>query len=190
MHSLAAPVSLLASLLFAAACSAFYGCAAEPPAPPTPATTIIITRHAEKAAGSPDPDLSPAGRERAQALATRLASYQVTTTLTTLTRRAIQTAEPTIAARRIPDARVLRVPPATSAAALAEIIRARPAGECILVVSHSNVIPELLKALGVPGTFTMSESDYGRVFIVRLSGDRPTLERDKLLDASQVPENR
>lgn len=170
---------------------ALAGCAAPAPAEPVPPpVTIIITRHAEKAPGSPDPDLSPAGRARAAALARALAPYRPTSTLTTLTRRAIQTAEPTVAAYSIPADRTLAVSPTTTAVALAAILRARPFGDRILVVSHSNVIPELLHALGIPGAFTMGESDYGRVFVVRLSEGRATLDRDGPIEAMAAPSDR
>ena len=167
------------------------GCAAPQPAEPIPPpVTIIITRHAEKAPGSPDPDLSPAGRARAAALARALAPYRPTSTLTTLTRRAIQTAEPTLAAYSIPAERSLTVPPTTTAVALAAILRARPFNDRILVVSHSNVIPELLHVLGIPGVFSMTEADYGRVFVVRLSDGRATLERDGPIEELGAPIDR
>lgn len=182
-------IALAAALAFALGACA--GPKPATPAEPAPsAVTIILTRHAEKAPGSPDPDLSPAGRERAAALARALAPSPPTSTLTTLTRRAIQTAEPAVAAFAIPAERTLTVPPTTTAVALAAILRARPAGDRILVVSHSNIIPDLLRTLGVPGDFTMGEADYGRVFIVRLSQGRSTLECDKLLENFEPDQKR
>src|SRR5437868_13626491 len=57
---------------------------------------IVIVRHAEKAANDPkDPDLSPAGRARAEMLARILLNAEITAIFATEFKRTQETAEPT-----------------------------------------------------------------------------------------------
>ena len=57
---------------------------------------VVIVRHAEKAANDPkDPDLSEAGRERAQTLARILKDGHITAIFTTEFKRTQETAAPT-----------------------------------------------------------------------------------------------
>ena len=58
------------------------------------AGTIILARHAEKAAPSGDPELTPEGRRRAEALAQVVADVRLTAILTTQFRRTGLTAAP------------------------------------------------------------------------------------------------
>ena len=56
---------------------ALAGCAATTPrTADTAAVTFIVVRHAEKVDASRDPDLSPAGHARAQALAAAMKSFK------------------------------------------------------------------------------------------------------------------
>ncbi len=58
------------------------------------ATTIILARHAEKAAPSGDPELTPEGMRRAEALAQVVADVRLSAILTTHFRRTRLTAAP------------------------------------------------------------------------------------------------
>src|SRR5690349_10813501 len=79
---------LAAILLAAAGCSSVE-------------TTVLIVRHAEKGTGS-DPDLTPEGRKRAQALVEAARRRGVAAVYHTQYKRSLQTAEPTAAALGIP----------------------------------------------------------------------------------------
>ncbi len=96
--------------------------------------TVILTRHAEKAATPPkDPPLSEAGKKRAAALASMLADSGVDVIYTTEFQRTQQTAA-VLAERVHVKPTVL---PAKDADALVKAIRARQSG-VVVVVGHSN----------------------------------------------------
>ena len=128
---------------------------------------VIVVRHAEKAAEpKDDPALSPAGEQRAQQLATALADAQVSAILTTQYRRTQLTAAPTakrfgitptvITARReAPDAHVPEV--------LAAI---RALSGVVLVVGHSNTVPEIVAGLSHTAPKAMCEGCYSDFFVV------------------------
>jgi broad specificity phosphatase PhoE len=142
-----------------------------------PAQTIVIVRHAERAddgAQAPmmgkDPDLSAAGRARAAALASVLKDAHISAIYVSEYRRTRQTAEPL--------ARAIDVKPNVIAAkdvpALVEALRTAQGN--VLVVGHSDTIPEIIEALGVKGPSKIGESDYDSLFIVT-AAPRPTLLR-------------
>jgi probable phosphoglycerate mutase len=132
---------------------------------------VVIVRHAEKAAnGGDDPDLSPAGKARAEALARMLKDARITAIFCTEFKRTRQTTEPT--AKLIGVAPT--VIPAKDIAALVEKLR-HLSGNA-LVVAHSNTIPKVFKALGIDGAIQIPDSDYRELLIVTL-GDKPQLLR-------------
>ena len=148
-------------------------CASAPDAPATPATdasmTFVIARHAEKVAdGSKDPPLTEAGHARAQALAQRLSSVPVIAVYTTPFQRTRQTATPTAQEHGLPlieyDAKL----PATDFAAQ---LKQRHAGQTVLVVGHSNTVPDIAAALCSCEVAPMSEAEYDRLMTVRVDGD-------------------
>ncbi len=113
-------------------------------------TTLFLVRHAETAGpttGGQDPDLSDAGRARADRLAAALKDVGIGAVFATEYRRTQQTAAPVA---RLAGLEVTVVPAAEPAAALAARLQALPAGKNALVVGHSNTLPEIAKALGVP----------------------------------------
>ncbi len=138
-----------ASLLFAALVAA-----------PTH-TTVILVRHAEKAAApKDDPVLSDAGMARARALAVALRDAGVQAILTTHFQRTRMTAQP------LADA--LGVKPEIADENVAEAIRQRHAGQVVLVVGHSNTVPEIIKALGARAPPAICDEEYDRLFVVTL----------------------
>lgn len=118
--------------------------------------TIYVVRHAEKAEGwpqQPEADsfwpLSPAGERRAQALATRLGEAGIGAVYTSATTRAIATALPLVNAREIPltidDASIHR----EDMGRFFDRLRQQHASaRALLVVGHSNTVPQLLATLG------------------------------------------
>jgi broad specificity phosphatase PhoE len=134
--------------------------------------TIFIVRHAEKAdaAQSKDPDLSEAGRARAQSLAGVLKDAGITSVYATEYKRTQQTAEPFA---RLAHVDVTIIPAAETQALIAKL---RDTKSNTLVVAHSNTIPELVKALGVTAPVAISEADYDDLFVV-VNGTSPQLLR-------------
>jgi len=85
------------------------------------APVIFIVRHAEKASsGGNDPDLSPQGQKRADAVAHILKDSQITSVFVTEFKRTQQTAAPTAKAVQVTPT----VVPAIGIAALADKLRA------------------------------------------------------------------
>jgi phosphohistidine phosphatase SixA len=156
--------------------------------------TIFVVRHAERADGGQagpgprsaqreggaaamvtpqtDPPLSAAGHERAARLAAMLRSADIKQVWTTEFLRTKQTAAPTAEALK------LQIGPVAARDVDGLILRVTAAKANVLVVGHSNTVPDILKRLGVKDTITIADPEYDNLFIVvrPLAGD-PTLIR-------------
>lgn len=143
---------------------------------------IFVVRHAERAdaAGAQpqagmmanDPPLSAAGQERARKLAALLASAEIKHIFTTEYQRTRQTAAPL--------AEKAGVEAIASSARDASVLfeQLHKAAGNVLVVGHSNTVPELLKRLGVTTAISIGESEYDNLFVVvRATSGEPTLIR-------------
>jgi broad specificity phosphatase PhoE len=132
--------------------------------------TIFIVRHAEKADATKDPDLSDAGRARAEALAKILRDTNITAIYATEFKRTQQTAAPVMKALGL----ALTTLPAENSAALTAKLRASNSNS--LVVGHGNTIPNLIKELGISEPINIAENDYDNLFLVLLA-EKPQLIR-------------
>ena len=144
--------SLLLALLLAPVAATAADCA--------PAVLHLV-RHAEKAEtpGDKDPLLSAAGERRAQALVAWAEGRPIDAVYATHLRRTQATAAPLAAARDLD----LRVLPAGDTARLLARLRSAHCGGQVLVVGHSNTVPELAQAFGA-APFEIGEGEYGRVY--------------------------
>ena len=136
----------------------------------TAQSTIFIVRHAEKADATKDPDLSEAGRVRAEALAKMLQDANITAIYATEFKRTQQTAAPLAKALGIT---VTTLPAENSAALIAKL---RSSNGNALVVGHGNTIADLIKALGISEPINIAENDYDNLFGVVLV-EKPQLIR-------------
>jgi len=126
-------------------------------------TTVLLVRHAdiELPPHSDDPPLSSAGRERAETLAHVVGAARVTTVFTSSRLRTKQTAEPLVARIGVPPR---ETPPP---AAFAQQVRSGIFGEMIMVVGHSNTVPQMMDALGVPPPLPeIGEREFDNLFVV------------------------
>lgn len=136
---------------------------------------VVLVRHAEKAdAPRADPPLTEAGRARAEALAAVTTSAGIGAVIVTPYARTRETAAPVARARgltpvEIPVGRSV----ATHVAAVAEAVRARPPGEAVLVVGHSNTIPAIVTALGGPPLPDLCDNQYALVYVLSVSAEGP-----------------
>ena len=154
-------ISIVFALLVAVLCAAPV--AAQP--------TIFLVRHAERADGAPgantkmapDPDLSDAGRARAESLATALKDANITAIYATEFKRTQQTAAP------LAKALGLTVTIVTSKSEPEVIDHLKKSKGNVLVVGHSNTVPEIIKALGVTTPVTIGDNDFDNMFLVTLS---------------------
>ncbi len=142
-------------------------------ASPQPATVILV-RHAEKAAApADDPALSAAGSQRARDLAAALADAGVDAIVTTQFLRTRATAAPLAhAIGREPIVVAAGADVHAHAEAVAAAVRARPAGETVLVVGHSNTIPAIIEALGGPRFADLCDQQYSSLFVLELPASR------------------
>jgi len=136
---------------------------------PAPAfsQSVILVRHAERAGGmSADVGISEAGRCRAEVLAKMLADAGVTRIYATEVARTQETAEPL--AKEI-NIRSEVIPSNNIDGLVAKLRTAAPDGVA-LVVGHANTLPEIVKRLGGGTVPPIGDGEYGRMFIVTLSG--------------------
>jgi len=132
---------------------------------------VVIVRHAEKAAdGGTDPDLSSAGRTRADALARILKDSGITGIFTSEFKRTQETAAPTATSAHLTPTVVAAKDTAALVAKLHQL------NGNALVVGHGDTIPNLVKALGINVPVNIPDADYSEFFIVTL-GDKPQLFR-------------
>ena len=132
---------------------------------------VVIVRHAEKAAnGGKDPDLSSAGRARADALARILKDSGITAIFTSEFKRTQETAAPTATSIGV----TATVIPAKDTAAL--VAKLHQLNGNALVVGHGDTIPNIIKALGIDSPINIPDEDYSEFLIVTV-GDKPHLFR-------------
>jgi broad specificity phosphatase PhoE len=140
---------------------------------------VVVVRHAEKAASDgKDPDLSPTGRARAEALARILKDSGITTIFTTEFKRTEETAAPTATSAHVTPTVVAAKDTAGLIAKLHQL------NGNALVVAHGNTIPDIVKALGIDMAIQIPEDDYTELLIVTL-GNKPQLFRLHYPDSEQ-----
>jgi phosphohistidine phosphatase SixA len=137
--------------------------AAEPP------RTVILVRHAERAAGmAPDVGISEAGECRARVLADMLADAGLKHIYTSEVARTQQTAEPL--------AKKLGLRPEVIGAkdydTLLPKLRSGVAGGAVLVVGHSNTVPEIIARLGGGSVPEIPDDEFSRLFVVTITGKK------------------
>jgi broad specificity phosphatase PhoE len=132
---------------------------------------VVIVRHGEKAAnGGSDPDLSSAGRARADALSRILKDSGIVAIFTTEFKRTQETAAPTATSTHVTPTVVAAKDTASLVAKLHQV-----SGNA-LVVGHGDTIPNIIKALGISVPINIPDADYSELLIVTL-GDKPQLFR-------------
>ena len=123
-------------------------------APAVALDNVYLVRHAEKVDFWPDEidsfrPLSAAGVARADALAKRLEGAEITVIYASRTTRALATAMPLAQAAHIPVvADDASTKPGEMSGFLTRLREKHAADRAVLVVGHSNTIPELLVRLG------------------------------------------
>ncbi len=141
------------------------------------ATTVVLVRHAEKAATpAQDPLLNEAGQQRAQRLADALKFASIGAIVVTPYARTRQTAAP-LAQRNGLQAQAVDAAGDTAAhaRAVAAAVIAH-AGVNTLVVGHSNTLPAIIEALGGPIVAPIGDDEFDHLFtLVLQAGVKPTL---------------
>lgn len=128
-------------------------------------STIFLLRHAEKAAsGGTDPNLSVAGQKRAKRLAHVLKDAGISKIFVTEFKRTQQTAAPLATTLNLTP----NIIPAQNSPLL--ITRLRASSGNVLVVGHSNTIPQVIAGLGITTPIQIGENDYDNLFVLLRRG--------------------
>jgi broad specificity phosphatase PhoE len=137
---------------------------------------IFVVRHAEQVQSVDDPPLTPAGEARARALAEFLRDANITSVYSSQALRTQQTARP---AAELMGLELRRVPREDTPALVSRIRREAPTGR-VLIVAHSETVPQILQALGVSEPVELERTDYDNIFVVVNAGASPIFLRQRL----------
>ena len=141
------------------------GCATVDDAPPQAAPAYYVMRHLQKAEGGSDPALSTEGTANAQRLAAWFEGKAKPQAIyVSTTRRARETAMPLAAKLGLTPK---EYNPADTAALVA---RVRADAGSVLVVGHSNTVPDIVAGLGGTRPAPLGEMDFGTVWMVARDG--------------------
>jgi broad specificity phosphatase PhoE len=141
-------------------------------------TTIVLVRHAEKELGSiDDPPLAPDGELRAERLAQMFGKISGVGRLDAIyvsdTRRAQQTAAPLAARMRLEPI----VLPGSDTDTVAKHALRDHRGSVVLVVGHSNTIPQIVKRLSRIEIPAIADDEFDDIYVVSV----PTVGQARLL---------
>ena len=137
----------------------------------TTPTTIVLVRHAEKGGepGDRDPELNDAGRRRAAALARVLGDANISTIYSTPFLRTRNTAAP-LARRLGIEVTITPITP-EFIEDMAATLRSEHSGETVVVVGHSNTVPQTINALGAGPMENLADDEYDWLFVVTLAAN-------------------
>ena len=121
-------------------------------------TMIYLVRHGEKALEGKDPDLTAQGRQRAQNIAAMLGKAGVAHIFSTPTNRTRQTAQPLAQQNGL---QVQLYDPKTPQALVAKV---KTLNGPVLVVGHSNTLPELVRLFGGQPGADVADNEYDRLY--------------------------
>jgi broad specificity phosphatase PhoE len=133
-------------------------------------TTMIFIRHADKSATpADDPSLSDAGRRRVAELTRQLVDADVVAGIdaiyATPYRRSQETVRPLADTLDLP----INTYDANDTEDILETILRRHKGKIILVVGHSNTLPELIANLGASKKVPpIAEDEYDNIYVISI----------------------
>ena len=138
-------------------------------------STVILVRHAEKAARpADDPPLTNDGERRARDLVAALADARVSMVISTQFQRSQATAKPVAdAAHQTAVVVPATADPKAHATAVAEKVRSAPAGGTVVIVGHSNTVPLIIEALGGPKMQDLCDAEYANLFVLEMAASGP-----------------
>lgn len=132
---------------------------------PASAQTYVV-RHLNTPAGERDPDLLPAGKAGAEALARWFRGKRLTAIYVSDFRRTRQTAAPLAAARKLGP--IVYDPRDTPAL----VARLKATKGRMLVVGHSNTVPDIVEQLGGERPADLKHEDFGDIWVVKAGRSR------------------
>ena len=129
---------------------------------------LYVVRHAEKVDQSGDPSLSAAGKRRATALAHLLKDAGINAIYASALKRTLETAAPLAEALKLQVHQI----DGDQVKALVKKLRAEHAEDRVLVVGHSDTVPQIIAAYGGP-SFTLDSTEYDNLFVLFPKGKAP-----------------
>lgn len=126
-----------------------------------PVTTIILVRHAEVGGGQ-NPPLTLQGHQRAGALRHAVSPAGVAVIFTSNLLRTQQTADSTAMHLGLTPI----VLPATAVDEVVARIKSDHRGEVVLVVGHSNTVPQIIEGLGISSPPSIPDTEFDNFFVV------------------------
>jgi broad specificity phosphatase PhoE len=141
-------------------------------------TTVVLVRHAEKELSTiDDPPLAPDGELRAERLSQMFGKVTGTGRLKAIyvsdTRRSQQTAAPLAARLRLEPI----VVPGKDVSGLAKRALREHRGGVVLIVGHSNTLPEIIERISGIKVAPIADDDFGNIYVVSV----PTLGKASVL---------
>lgn len=131
---------------------------------------IYVTRHYDTPAGEKDPDLLPQGKARAEKLSAWFYGRTLKAIYVSNFKRTRETAAPLAA--------TLGVTPETydPGDTPAIVARAKAAGGPVLIVGHSNTVPDIVAQLGGARPEALKHEDFGDLWTI----ENGTTDRTKI----------
>ena len=131
-----------------------------------PVTTIILVRHAEKniEPNNQDPDLSPAGFERAQEIARVFGETGINAIYATQYKRTQQTVKP-LSDRTGVTVKMLQ---ANQTDELVKQLQTTNRGQTVFIAGHNNTVPAIVSTLSGDTYPTIPESEFDNLYIVTI----------------------
>jgi phosphohistidine phosphatase SixA len=133
--------------------------------------TVYLIRHAEKATTpTNDPILTAIGYARSARLPALFGKTLPAAVISSQFQRAIMTAQPVADAAGVPVTiiSISKDDAASYPKMVLDKICSLPNGTTILVVGHSNSVPEMVSAWTGRPVLPIAETEYDRLFIIRL----------------------
>jgi broad specificity phosphatase PhoE len=128
-------------------------------------SAVYLVRHGEKETTGKDPELTAQGKERARNIATILQKAGIRNVFSSPYARTKQTADPLAKGSGVE----VQIYDAGKPALLVEKVKALNGP--VLVVGHSNTLPELVRLFGgAPGT-DIADNEYDRVYQLTRGAD-------------------
>lgn len=119
---------------------------------------IYVVRHGEKAPAGKDPELSEQGKVRAQNVATMLHRAGIGSIFSSSTLRTRQTAQP------LAQRSGLEVKTYDPGAPKALVEKVKALNGVVLVVGHSNTVPDLVRLFGGTPGADITDNEYDRLY--------------------------
>jgi broad specificity phosphatase PhoE len=131
-----------------------------------PVTTVILVRHAEKVLdpNNQDPDLTPAGQQRALEIARMFSGAGVNAIYATQFKRTQQTVKPLAEQTGTP----ITTLNSNQTDQLVNQIVTNHRGQTIFIAGHNNTVPAIISALTGENYPVIPESEYDNLYLVTI----------------------